>query len=459
MKHLNKIFLLLFAILLTTAAQAQDENNPWALFIGANAIDFYPTGSNIVTLDGRVSSESFGEDLFFETDNWNYITFFSSVGVTRYIGSGFSFELGASYNKIDRVGLIDVEEEDWINLDGTIQYNFKQLLNSSWFDPYLGLGAGYFWLDDDGGGTFNTNLGVNFWIKEGFALTLDTNYKSAFDDGDNDFFHHRFGLKFAFGGKDTDGDGVYDKKDACPDEPGLAEFDGCPDTDGDGIINSEDACPNEAGSAEFGGCPDSDGDGIADKDDACPSEAGLAEFNGCPDADNDGIADKDDNCPTEAGPAENNGCPWPDTDGDGVFDKDDQCPDTPGTAANFGCPELSDAVKASLSDYAKKIQFETGKTEITGEAATILNNVADIMKEYPNAKFVIEGYTDSTGREQTNLKLSEGRAASVEKYLEDRGVEESRLTSKGYGEANPIADNKTRSGRAANRRVEIKLVK
>jgi outer membrane protein OmpA-like peptidoglycan-associated protein len=81
------------------------------------------------------------------------------------------------------------------------------------------------------------------------------------------------------------------------------------------------------------------------------------------------------------------------------------------------------------------------------------------MKEYPNAKFVIEGYTDSVGREESNLKLSEGRAASVEKYLESLGIEESRLSSKGFGEANPIADNKTRSGRAQNRRVEIKLVK
>jgi len=127
--------------------------------------------------------------------------------------------------------------------------------------------------------------------------------------------------------------------------------------------------------------------------------------------------------------------------------------------ANFGCPELSQAVRASLADYAKKIQFETGKTEITDQAATILANVADIMKEYPNAKFVVEGYTDSVGREESNLKLSEGRAASVEKYLEGLGIEESRLTSKGYGEANPIADNGTRSGRAQNRRVEIKLVK
>jgi hypothetical protein len=70
---------------------------------------------------------------------------------------------------------------------------------------------------------------------------------------------------FKFGGKDTDGDGIYDKDDACPEVAGLAQFNGCPDTDGDGIQDSEDACPEVAGLAAFNGCPDTDGDGIADK--------------------------------------------------------------------------------------------------------------------------------------------------------------------------------------------------
>ena len=124
------------------------------------------------------------------------------------------------------------------------------------------------------------------------------------------------------GGTDTDGDGVYDKFDACPEEFGLEEFNGCPDTDGDGIIDSEDACPNEAGLAEFNGCPDTDGDGVPDKDDRCPNDKGTAANKGCPDTDGDGVVDIDDACPKVAGPTENKGCPWPDTDGDGVLDKD-----------------------------------------------------------------------------------------------------------------------------------------
>ncbi len=92
-------------------------------------------------------------------------------------------------------------------------------------------------------------------------------------------------IEFAFGGKDTDGDGVYDKDDECVNIPGLPEFNGCPDTDGDGIADKYDDCPDTAGTAEFNGCPDTDGDGIADSNDECPNIAGLQEFNGCPEVD------------------------------------------------------------------------------------------------------------------------------------------------------------------------------
>jgi hypothetical protein len=91
------------------------------------------------------------------------------------------------------------------------------------------------------------------------------------------------------------------------------------------------------GLAALNGCPDTDGDGIADKDDACPEVAGLASLKGCPDADGDGIADKDDKCPT-CRSKDNAGCPWPDTDKDGVYDKDDMCPTVAGPASNKGCP-------------------------------------------------------------------------------------------------------------------------
>lgn len=82
--------------------------------------------------------------------------------------------------------------------------------------------------------------------------------------------------------KDSDGDGVYDKYDNCPEIEGLKEHEGCPDADADGVIDSEDECPDEFGLEEFKGCPDTDEDGVPDNEDDCPETSGLEKFNGCP---------------------------------------------------------------------------------------------------------------------------------------------------------------------------------
>lgn len=146
------------------------------------------------------------------------------------------------------------------------------------------------------------------------------------------------GLAEFRGCPDTDGDGIPDKDDDCPEIAGLAVFKGCPDTDNDSIPDPKDDCPEIAGLPQFNGCPDTDGDGIMDSEDACPDAAGPIENNGCPDTDGDGLFDFLDDCPTVAGPRENKGCPWPDTDGDGILDKDDKCPYLKGPIANEGCP-------------------------------------------------------------------------------------------------------------------------
>ena len=261
------------------------------------------------------------------------------------------------------------------------------------------------------------------------------------------------------GQTDTDKDGIIDIVDDCPGVPGPKENNGCPDTDGDGVLDKDDNCINERGPVENNGCPwgDTDGDGVYDNEDACVDEAGPVETRGCPDSDGDGIADKDDACPENAGPAETNGCP--DTDGDTVLDKDDQCPEIPGTVENNGCPEVTEEVQKTLNDYAKTILFDSGKASIKDASIPVLRSIIAILNEYPNAKFVVEGHTDSVGRETTNQRLSDSRANAVKKYLTANGVDQFRLSSKGYGESNPIASNRTRAGRAQNRRVEINLVK
>ncbi|TFG78911.1 MAG: OmpA family protein [Flavobacteriales bacterium] len=446
MKHLSKLLIAALLIVGYNSIQAQDMNNPWQVSFGVNAIDTYPTG------DGS----SFGNEFFNVNDHWNILPSISYIGLSKYVGSGFSVGARGSLNKINKLGDVKVDDLSHYAIDGTIKYNFIQ---NTVIDPFVEVGGGYTWVDEIGAGTVNAALGLNFWFSENVGLTLQSTYKHAFEDYGVKHFQHLAGIAIKFGGTDTDGDGIYDKDDACPEVAGLEAFNGCPDSDGDGIEDSKDACPNEAGSKEMNGCPDADGDGVADKDDACPNEAGLASLAGCPDADGDGVADKDDDCPNEAGPAANKGCPYPDKDGDGVLDKDDQCPDVPGTVANNGCPEVTEAVLKTLNDYSKTILFDTGKATIKPVSADVLNNIIAILQEYTNSKFTIDGHTDSTGGAKTNQKLSEERAYSVMNYLIEKGVASNRLQAAGYGEDRPLADNNTNAGRATNRRVEINLIR
>ncbi|MBX2926753.1 MAG: OmpA family protein [Saprospiraceae bacterium] len=281
---------------------------------------------------------------------------------------------------------------------------------------------------------------------------------------------------------DRDGDGIPDRTDRCPDAAGPAETRGCPDTDGDGFIDIEDDCPTEPGTVK--GCPDRDGDGIPDKDDACPDEAGPASLQGCPDRDGDGIPDKDDECPDEAGPAETRGCPvydrdgdgvpdeedrcpdlagpaslqgCPDRDGDGVPDIDDRCPDEPGLITNKGCPELKEEVKQVLSTAMRAVQFETGKSILKTESFPILDQVVQVMRDYPAYHLRIKGHTDSVGKAEANQTLSENRARTCYQYLINSGISADRLSFAGLGQTMPIADNKNSAGRALNRRVEFDL--
>ena len=467
MKHLNKLFA--GALLLAgLTANAQDSTNPWAISFGVNGVD------TKISMKGNDHLRF--EELYNPRGNFNIVPSVSYVNVARNVGGSFSFGLTGSFNKITKwvehvpgtknthvVG--NPGDLNYYGIDGAITYSFKDLIKSKWFDPSLNIGGGYTFFGDASAGTVNGGWGLNLWFAKNVALSLGSTLKYGFDDNrvpDMDvpthIFHHA-GLKFQFGAKDTDGDGIIDKEDVCPDVPGLEQFQGCPDTDLDGIQDSADACPNDFGTVEMNGCPDQDGDGVADKDDACIDVPGLPVLNGCPDADGDGVADKDDACPTIKGEKANKGCPWPDTDGDKVLDKDDKCPTVAGTVANNGCPEVSEDTMKKLNDYAKTILFDTGKSSFQKQTLPVLEAMAAILKEYPTAKFALEGHTDSDGKDATNLQLSKDRAAAVKNYLIEKGIASDRLTSEGYGETKPVASNKTKAGKAQNRRVEVKLVK
>jgi outer membrane protein OmpA-like peptidoglycan-associated protein len=219
---------------------------------------------------------------------------------------------------------------------------------------------------------------------------------------------------------DRDHDGIPDKNDACPDEPGVASDD-----------PAKNGCPPPP--------PDRDGDGIADQDDACPDVKGLANSD-----------------PNE------NGCP-PDTDGDGIRDDVDACPNEKGPADSDpqknGCPR---AVRVTQGEIVilEQVQFKTGSAVILPVSDDLLRQVAGVLVEHPEiVKLEVQGHTDSRGSKKYNRKLSQKRADSVMKWLVTFGqIDNGRLSAHGYGPDQPMADNATPEGRQKNRRVQFKII-
>lgn len=265
--------------------------------------------------------------------------------------------------------------------------------------------------------------------------------------------------------RDSDGDGVPDGRDKCihtPKGEPVTPF-GCPyDVDFDGVYDYEDQCKDEAGPRENKGCPwgDKDNDGIMDNVDKCPDVAGIAAFHGCPDTDGDGIKDSDDQCPTVRGTLAYKGCPPPfvDKDGDGISDYDDLCPSVPGVKANKGCPEIKAEEKKVLDEAFKNLLFETNKDVIMESSYESLNKLASLLINKPKYKIHVEGHTDNVGNDDANMDLSKRRAASVKRYLVNRGVQEYRISNDGFGETRPVDSNDTDTGRQNNRRVEMNII-
>ena len=267
--------------------------------------------------------------------------------------------------------------------------------------------------------------------------------------------------------KDSDGDLVPDDIDRCPldpeDKDGFQDEDGCPDADndGDGIVDKADGCPNEAGPIENRGCPvvDKDGDGVLDPDDTCPELPGVKALAGCPDTDADGIADAEDKCPALAGLAENGGCPDVDRDGDTLADRIDKCPEQFGPPPD-GCPKKYTLVevKKEKIEIKQQVHFASAKFRVLPDSFPLLNQVAQVLSDFPKMRVSIEGHTDSVGTEAGNMRLSQRRAEAVRDYLFAKGVSPDRLEAIGYGPTKPVASNKTARGKAQNRRTEFRII-
>ena len=383
----------------------------------------------------------------------------------------------------------------------------------------------------------HVGLGVRHFIRNNFALRVEGRMQyDSYSGFDKVAFNSTvsFGGSYFMGGgppRDTDADGVPDRRDRCASTPAGATIDltGCPsDTDRDGVYNGLDRCPNTPANTPVtaDGCTrDTDNDGIADNLDrcantlpnmrpidasGCPVDADgdtvfdyldrcantpagvLVDANGCPrDTDTDGVTDNLDRCPNtlpNMRPIDASGCPVdtdrdavfdyldtcpntaagtlvdasgcpvaPDADRDGVIDANDRCPNTP-TASRIdanGCPlaELP-AVNASL--VIRNISFGAGTSRLLRTSYAELDRIAIALVATPNTRWEIGGHTDAVGVAARNMRLSQTRAQAVVTYLASKGVPTSAMTAVGYGSTRAIAPNTRASGRAQNRRVEIK---
>ena len=210
---------------------------------------------------------------------------------------------------------------------------------------------------------------------------------------------------------------------------------------------------------------DRDGDTIADFDDACPDEPGVPDRDGCPpppDTDGDGIIDENDRCPEEAGVPEYEGCPIPDTDGDGFLDPDDKCISEPETKNGFedgdGCPDELPPEMEEFSGVIEGILFEYNSAKVRKSSAPKLDKAIEVLEKFPDVRLEVVGHTDDKGSREYNLDLSKRRAQSVVDYLVEGGIDRSRLRSRGAGPDEPMVPNDSNANRAKNRRTEFRVL-
>ncbi len=440
---MKKILVVLMALcFLSPASFAQDpEIRPAAI-----GVSFF---FNDYLTPSRIRSQSLSNVLL--NKNWAKFKEMSpGLAVSYFKGLHKHIDFaGTLAGSFVREGLRDkVFSSDKFLLEADAALNLKLVSEKYWVQPYAIAGVGASMYDGSYFGAFiPVGLGFKVNFYDDTHLFVNTQYRIPVTrETSNYHLMYQIGIAGRVGKKaepvvlkplppvpppDTDNDGIIDSLDKCPTVPGLAKYDGCP-------------------------IPDTDKDGVNDEEDKCPSVPGLAKYQGCPipDTDNDGINDEEDKCPSVAGVARYQGCPVPDTDKDGVNDEEDRCPSEPGLPENFGCPTLE-----QYKFDAKKVQFVSGSATLTKAAKAELDKGATILSEHPDIKISIEGHTDNTGKEAANQKLSEKRAEAVKAYFVKKGISADRLVTVGYGQSNPIADNKTVKGRAENRRVEFKAAK
>ena len=372
-----------------------------------------PSVSYIVADDNREADDDFGLKL----------------GIGKPLGNSWNLELSGVGDNLDQSKVSEEFKQRGLILDGLYFFN-----RDPGFAPYGVIGAGALNTDFAGDDTTNgiVNVGVGFMRQltdHGLSVRADIRHRWDFDDASingEDYFGDwilNLGLTIPLSAKKAAAVAVV----TAVAEPVAMEK---KDSDGDGIPDEEDSCQNTPAGAQVNasGCElDSDDDGVADTLDACPNSPA-------------GVTVNADGCEI-------------DSDGDGIADSLDQCRESEAGAKvdAQGC-EIPEVI------ILNGVNFETGSAHLTKGSSVVLDEAAETLLRHPNMKVEIAGYTDNRGSIAFNRRLSQLRAKSVLDYLVSKGVAAENLSARGYGPDDPIADNDTVEGRAANRRVELHIL-
>jgi len=272
--------------------------------------------------------------------------------------------------------------------------------------------------------TYRPELGVDMAITDKLKLNLSVAYHV---NNQVKYRAYSVGLGFSIARKkDTDNDGIIDKLDRCPTEPGYAYNKGCPhpDSDKDGVIDAYDLCPLRPGS--LNGCPDQDQDGIPDTDDQCPDVPGAGSDSGCPLFIAASVQPVELSSSTKGDSkklrrSERPALRLKDTDEDRVADEIDACPSIKGNTINKGCPFYL----TSLFEDSN-LRFQPGKAGLTKSAKEKLQVVLSFMND---AEFEIVLFTQVSiaQGQRVPAKLAEERLEKVKSYLISHGISASRV--------------------------------
>ena len=398
----NRLQLLFLACLCAISLNAQTEEKSWSLGFGVSAIDVYPVGEDAPQGD-------YFDEFFNLNDHWNTGYY---IDVNKHFTQSLSLQVRGSYSELTKWGetavnkSLSVANLHYVGVDGMVNYSF---FNDYLISPFVGLGGGYTWIEEGtyntvslngkdnliGAGTANAALGLHFNIAKNVAIKVQSTYKHSFEDYLTKHFQHNVGVTFGLG----------NRKDV-PKE--------LPDTDGDGVDDANDLCPDVAGKVEFAGCPDTDEDGVPDSLDACPNEKGT-----------------------------DNGCPSK------VVDNTQELAAAEAALAAANANVTNEIISAIYFDY--------NSAELNKNAQGILDLIYNESKNRNEINIVVDGFADNVGSGSFNKELSDKRVQNVVDYITSKGISRDKFTTNSYGEDKPAASNDTKSGRALNRRTQLKV--